>query len=128
MAIAGDHRSGRQFLSIVGSVLPDREPAIRSDASIDALSFCPVLGCDLTWASPEFFVLRIDLYVEPLFPTGSSLHAAKNWTRLFTSDRPADSNEHLCWTIGGEARDAFPDRGRIYHRLNRFFLARLGDG
>src|ERR1700693_1297248 len=125
MAFTRDPGFGRRFLSIVASVLRRRDSAIRSNASVDSLPFCSVLGCNLTWTSSEFFVLRFDLHAEPLFPTSSPLLSPQDRIRLFASDRPVDRDEHLCRTISGQTRDAFPDSRRIYRRWNRFFLARV---
>src|ERR1700722_9196827 len=127
MAITRGHWSGCWLLSAVATFPGYRDSSIRSDASLDALPFCPVLGRNLTWAYSEFLVLRIDLYPQPLFSTGSPLLAAQDRTRFFTSDRFTDDYECLCRTTGGKAGDAFPDRDRIYRWWNRFFLARLCD-
>src|ERR1700722_13599038 len=125
MVLPRDPGFGRQFLPAVTLVPGHRDSTVRSDASLETLPFCSVLGRNFPWASPQLFILRIDLYAEPLFSTGSSLLTAQNRTRLLASDRLADRHECLCRTVGGEARDAFPDCDRIYHRRNRFFLARV---
>src|SRR6266478_9019889 len=125
MAFATDHRFDRGLFSIVGAVPRDRSPPVRSDASIDALPLSAILGCHLTRAAPEFSVLRIDIYAQPLFPAGLPLYTNANRARFPASDRFANVDERLLWPSGSQARSAFSNRCRPRHRWSRIFLARV---
>src|SRR5450432_2806123 len=101
VAFTGHRGLGRCLLSIIFPLFLHRDSAIRSHASFVTFPFGTLLGGRLTITSSELFVLRIDLYPEPLFSTGPSLQPAKDRTRLFASHRSPDHHEHLCRTVGG---------------------------
>src|ERR1700730_10696964 len=101
VAFTRDHELGRCFLSVVFPLFFHRDSTFRSHASFVTVPFGTVLGGRFAWPSAEFFVLRIDLYSEPLFSTGPSLQPGKDRPRLFASHRPPDRHERLCRTVGG---------------------------
>src|SRR5260221_3766229 len=104
MALITHHRIDPSFLFVVAPVPIDRSPAIPPNAPVDTFSISAILGRDLNLSAPEFSVLRIDLYAQPLFPAGLPFYTNANRPRFPATDRFAHSDARLRRPTGSSSR------------------------